>query len=97
MDQAGGVEKEEKKNSGVLTPKIRQSFVSLNAEGIIFTLWKFMVSRYSYWLRTGRSRDRILVGARFFAHVQNGPGPTQPSVQWVPGFFPGVESGQDVV
>jgi hypothetical protein len=25
------------------------------------------------------------VGARFFAHVQTGPGPTQSPVQWVPG------------
>jgi hypothetical protein len=31
------------------------------------------LSQYSDWLRAGRSRDRILVGARFFTHVQTGP------------------------
>jgi hypothetical protein len=28
-------------------------------------------------------------GARFSAPVQTGLGPTQPPMQWVPGFFPG--------
>jgi hypothetical protein len=30
--------------------------------------------KYSDWLRAGWSRDRMLVGARFFAHIQTGPG-----------------------
>jgi len=29
--------------------------------------------------------DRMPVGARFSIPVQNGPGPTLPPVQWVPG------------
>jgi hypothetical protein len=48
------------------------------------------LSRYSDWLRAGRSGDRMPVWAIFFAHVETGPGPTQPSVQWVPGLSRGL-------
>ena len=34
----------------------------------------WVASRYSDWLRAGRSGDRILVEARFSAPVQTGPG-----------------------
>jgi hypothetical protein len=47
--------------------------------------WAEYLSLYSDWLRVGRSRDQIPVGARFFAHIQTTLGPTQPPVQWVPG------------
>ena len=36
--------------------------------------WSGYRSRYSYWLRHGRSVDRIPVGTRFSAPVQTGPG-----------------------
>jgi hypothetical protein len=39
-----------------------------------------LIFRYSDWLRTGQSGDRIPVEARCFAHVQTGPG----AVRWVP-------------
>ena len=48
------------------------------------------------WLRAGRSRDRIPVGARFSAPVQTGPGvhPTSCTVGTVS--YPGVKSGRGV-
>ena len=54
---------------------------------------------YSYiclrqWLRTGRSGDRIPVGARFSAPVQTGPGAHPASCTMGTGFFRGVKSGR---
>jgi hypothetical protein len=43
------------------------------------------------WLRAGRSGDRIPVGARFFAHVQTGPGAHPASCIIGTGSFPGVK------
>jgi hypothetical protein len=40
-------------------------------------------------LWAGRSGDRIPMWAAFFAHVQKGPGPSQPPVQCVPGLYRG--------
>jgi hypothetical protein len=42
-------------------------------------------------LRAGRSGDRIPVGARFFAHVQTGPGAHLASCTMGTGSFPGVK------
>jgi len=53
-------------------------------------------SRYSDWLRAGRSEDRIPVGARFSAPVQTGPGAYTASYTMGTGSFPGVKSGRDV-
>jgi hypothetical protein len=47
--------------------------------------------RYSDWLRGGRSGDRIPVGARFYAHVQTGPGFHPASCTMGTTSFPGVK------
>ena len=48
-------------------------------------------SRYSESLRTGRSGERILVGARFSSPVQTGPGAHPTSYTMATGSFPGVK------
>ena len=53
-------------------------------------------SRYSDWLRAGRFRDRIQVGAKFSAPVQSGPGAHPASCTMGTGSFPGVKSGRGV-
>jgi hypothetical protein len=47
--------------------------------------------RLSDCLRAGRSGDRIPVGARFFAHIQTGPGVHPASWTMGTGSFPGVK------
>jgi hypothetical protein len=47
-------------------------------------------------IRAGRSGDRIPVGARFFAHVQTGPGAHPASCTMGTGSVPGVERGRGV-
>ena len=58
--------------------------------------WAGWRSRYSDWLRAGRSGDRILVGARFSAPVQTGPRAHPASCTMRTGSFPGVNSGRGV-
>ena len=53
-------------------------------------------SRYSDWLRAGRSGDRIPVGARLSAPVQIGPGTHPPSCTMGTGSFPRVKSSRGV-
>ena len=64
--------------------------------GTVHNIWDGQRSRYSDWLRAGRSGDRIPVGARFSAPVQTGPGPHPASCTMGTGSFPGLKSGQGV-
>ena len=51
--------------------------------------WAGQRSRYSDWLRAGRSGDRIPAGARFSAPVKTGPGAHPASCTMGKGSFPG--------
>ena len=59
-------------------------------------MWARQLSRYSDWLRGGRSGDRIPVGARFSAPVQTGPGAHPASCTMSTGSFRWVNSGRGV-
>jgi hypothetical protein len=67
------------------------------AREICFVLWAAQLSRYSDWLRAGRSGDRIPVGVRFSAPVRTGPGPHPASCTMGTGSFPGVKYGRGVL
>jgi len=57
---------------------------------IIGELWGGLLSRYSDWLRAGRSGDQIPVGVRFSAPVQTSPGTYPASCMMGTQSFPGV-------
>ena len=59
-------------------------------------VWAGDLSRYSHWLRAGRSGDRMPVGTRFSAPVQTGPGAHPASCTTGTGYFQGVNSGRGV-
>ena len=63
---------------------------------LLHNLWAEQLSRYSDWLRAGRSGDRIPVGARLSAPVRTGPGTHPPSCTMGTGSFLGVKSGRGV-
>jgi hypothetical protein len=56
-----------------------------------------VLSRYSDWLRAGRSGDQIPVVARFSAPVQTGPGAHPASCTMGTGSFLGVKSGRGMM
>ena len=57
-------------------------------------LWAGWLSRYSDWLRAGRSGNRFPVGARFSAPVKTDPWAHPASCTIGTGSFPGVKSGR---
>jgi hypothetical protein len=63
---------------------------------VMLVTWAGWRSRYSDWLRAGRSGDRIPVGTRFSAPVQTGPGAHPASCTMGIGSFQGVKSGRGV-
>ena len=67
-----------------------------NKETTILRAWAGWLSRYSDWLRAGRSGDRIPVRARFSLPVQTGPGAHPASYTMGTGSFPRVKSGRGV-
>ena len=58
--------------------------------------WVGQCSRYSDWLRAGRTGDRNPVGSRFSAPIQTGPGAHPASCTMGTGSFPEVKSGRGV-
>jgi hypothetical protein len=64
------------------------SFISYGDMSVCVTLI-FQSTDFPDWIRAGRSGDRIPVGARFFAHVQTGPGAHPAFCTMGTGSFPG--------
>ena len=65
---------------------------SFQINSSVLIRWAGQRSRYSDWLRAGRSGDRIPVKARFSAPVQTGPGVHPTSSTMGTGSFPEVKS-----
>jgi hypothetical protein len=70
--------------------KWKHDILSLIIQQILMKFYIYL-SRYSDWLRAGRSGDRIPMEARFSAPVQTGPGAHPASYTMVTVFFPGVK------
>jgi hypothetical protein len=73
--------------------------VSLSTEYLdcgLLEWWAGWRNRYSKLLRTGQTRDRIPVEARFLAPVQTGSGAHPASCTMGTVSFPGVKSGRGV-
>jgi hypothetical protein len=62
----------------------------------LLLLWTEEHSRYSDWLRAGRSGNGIPVGARFSEIFHTGPGAQPTSCKMGTGSFPEVKSGRGV-
>ena len=65
---------------------------------IFYLLYHYIIEKTctNYWLRAGRSGDRIPVGTRFSAPVQTDPGSHPASCTMGTGSFPRVKSGRGV-
>ena len=72
------------------------SFDATNLFSSTLKLWAEQLSRYSDWLRAGRSGDRMPVQVRCSAPVQTGPGTHPASCTMGTGCFPGVKTGRGV-
>ena len=71
----------------------KQNLYNVISNVLYTVMWARQLSRYSDWLRAGRSRFRIPVRARFSALVQTGSGVHPASCKIGTRFFPGVKSG----
>jgi len=71
-------------------------FYSVYSQLLSVLVWARQRSRYSDWLRAGRSGNRIPVGARFSVPVQTRPGFHPASCTMDTGSFPGVKCGRGV-
>ena len=69
----------------------REKWLTASFKADVSTIWARQRSRYSDWLRAGRSGDRIPVGARFSAPIQTGPGAHPASCTIGTGSFLGVK------
>ena len=85
-----------------VTQLLSCTFIAMGKTGKVNIVYLYNISgpvqlsRYSDWLRAGRSGDRIPVGVRYSAPIQTGPGAHPASCTMDTGSFPGVKSGRGV-